>query len=101
MDKLKKSVLIVAPHPDDETLGCGGTICRLVEDGWSVHWLIATDMACSENYTSEQISTRQVEIEKVAGHYGFTSVSQLPFSPAKLDETPKRLLICEVIDLGY
>lgn len=99
VDKLEKSVLIVAPHPDDETLGCGGTICRLVEDGWLVHWLIVTDMACSENYTADQICTRQTEIEKVAGLYGFTSVSQLPFAPAKLDETPKRLLISEVIDV--
>ncbi|MBX3244936.1 MAG: PIG-L family deacetylase [Acidobacteria bacterium] len=31
-----KNALIIAPHPDDETLGAGGTIKRLSENGWDV-----------------------------------------------------------------
>lgn len=32
----KKKALIIAPHPDDETLGAGGTIKRLADAGWEV-----------------------------------------------------------------
>lgn len=37
-----QQVLVVAAHPDDETLGCGGTIARLVADGVDVHVLAVT-----------------------------------------------------------
>ena len=36
-------VLVVAPHPDDESLGCGGTIALLRERGFAVHVLFVSD----------------------------------------------------------
>ena len=36
-------VLIVAPHPDDETLGCGGLIARRVDEGRRVVVVVLTD----------------------------------------------------------
>ena len=38
-----KSALVVAAHPDDEVLGCGGTIARLSHEGWKVHVLILAE----------------------------------------------------------
>ncbi len=35
-------VLIIAPHADDEVLGCGGTIARYVDNGDDVHVLVTT-----------------------------------------------------------
>lgn len=37
------SVLIIAAHPDDEVLGCGGTIARLVARGTTVHVAFLAD----------------------------------------------------------
>ena len=39
---MSQSVLVVAPHPDDEVLGCGGTIARHADAGDQVHVLIMT-----------------------------------------------------------
>lgn len=33
----KQTILIVAAHPDDEILGCGGTMSRLVQEGHNIH----------------------------------------------------------------
>lgn len=41
--KMNKQILIIAAHPDDEVLGCGGTIARHVTDGDSVYILFLGD----------------------------------------------------------
>ena len=35
-------VMVVSPHPDDETLGAGGTILRMMAEGHKVYWLNVT-----------------------------------------------------------
>jgi hypothetical protein len=39
-----KKVLFIAVHPDDETLGCGGTILKHKKNGDEVYWLILTSI---------------------------------------------------------
>lgn len=83
---MSKKVLVVAPHPDDETLGCGGTLLKHNASGDSLHWLIATTMSTDVGFTQSQITQRDKEIEQVGQHYQFDSVTQLPFLPAQLDQ---------------
>ena len=78
-------ILVVSPHADDESLGCGGSILRHVKQGDSVHWLLATDMAKSSLYSVEQVEARNHEIEQVRRSYNFDSFNQLGFTPAALD----------------
>jgi LmbE family N-acetylglucosaminyl deacetylase len=40
-------VLVIAPHPDDETLGCGGTVSLFSSEGVRVHVAIISDGAAS------------------------------------------------------
>ncbi len=83
-----KKILVIAPHPDDETLGCGGTLLRHRTAGDHVYWLIATKLARDVGYTSKQILKRKKEICSVASRYGFKEYFQLGFRTTRLDSIP-------------
>ena len=40
LKKMLKNILIVVAHPDDEVLGCGGTVARLNKEGHTIYTLI-------------------------------------------------------------
>lgn len=40
---LNKKVIVFAPHPDDETYGCGGTIAKRISEGHEVIVVVMTD----------------------------------------------------------
>jgi len=42
-----KDCLVIAPHPDDESLGCGGLISNLCKSGINVHVIFTTDGSMS------------------------------------------------------
>lgn len=86
-------VLVVAPHPDDETLGCGGTLLRHGAEGDQVHWLIVTAMTTEAGFSAERIAGRQKEIEAVAAHYHFSGVHELGLSTTRLDSIPKAEIV--------
>jgi LmbE family N-acetylglucosaminyl deacetylase len=85
------NILVVAPHPDDETLGCGGTLLRMAAQGANINWLIVTSM--TERYSDEQRKGRADTIEKVSAAYSFDSVHQLNKPAAELDMLPMSELI--------
>ena len=89
-----KEILVISPHPDDETLGCGGTLLGHRDKGDKIHWLIVTEINTRLGYSPEQVDRRCAEIEQVAARYGFSSVHKLNLSTTKLDSIP----IGEIID---
>lgn len=66
--------LVFAPHPDDETLGCGATIVRKRDSGTEVFVVIAADGKLSHNskiITPEQLSEiRRAETLRACGVLG-------------------------------
>ena len=91
-----KSVLVIAPHADDETLGCGGTLLRHKIEGDDIHWLLLTTMSVEAGYGPKQISSRREQIEMVAGAYGFKSTSYLGYAPASLDRISHSDLVAAI-----
>jgi len=39
----KRRIIVFAPHPDDETWGCGGTIAKKLREGYKVLIVVMTD----------------------------------------------------------
>lgn len=94
-----KTVLVVAPHADDETLGCGGTILKLVNQGYKVHWLLVTEMTLESGFSDEQIQARKTEIKLVSSVYGFAATHQLKLPSAKLETLSKSEVIGPISDV--
>lgn len=88
--------VVIAPHPDDETLGCGGTLLRARARGIDVHWVIVTEIPPGESVAGLSRSTRDREICQVAEAYGFASTRRLGFSTLTLDTVPLRDIIDSV-----
>ena len=80
--------LIVAPHPDDEFLGCGGTILRRKAEGAEVAWLIVTDMSGQFMATPQRVDERDSEISRIAELVGFNNIFNLRFPTTQLDKFP-------------
>lgn len=90
---LSRTVLVVAPHADDETLGCGGTICHHIERGDAVHWLLVTDIPKDRTIGKTSADAREEEISQVALYYAFAKTHRLQFPTAELDALPLTELI--------
>lgn len=88
-------VLAIAPHPDDETLGCGGTLLKHKSAGDDLHWLIVT-RAYEPEWSADSLRIKEGEIQAVADAYGFTKVLRTNFPTAKLDTLAQVDLIGEL-----
>lgn len=70
---LRRSAIVFAPHPDDETLGCGGTILRKRAAGARVRIVFLTN-GCSSHTawlpTEELTARRRREARAAAGELG-------------------------------
>lgn len=86
-------VMVVAPHPDDETIACGGTLQRHRSKGDEIYWIIVTEMRIDLGFTEEQMNIRQDQIREVSEFYGFVQTVELGFPTTELDKVPRNDLV--------
>ena len=91
--------LVVAPHPDDETLGCGGTLLRRKNEGSKIAWLLVTRMSVNQGWSQSQIEARNQEIEKIQNFFDFDDVFKLEFDATQLDQLPISELVIAISDV--
>lgn len=76
--------LIIAPHPDDEVLGCGGTMARLADSEQEVHVLIVT-RGYEPAFSSTSVEQVRAELVKAHRILGVTQCHFLDLPAAALD----------------
>ena len=88
--------VVVAPHPDDEVLGTGGTLLRRKAEDETIAWLIVTGITGEMGWSEEKINQRAHEIKRVTELFGFDSVFELKFPTTQLDQVPMSDLVAAI-----
>ncbi len=102
---MSQCVLIVAAHPDDEVLGCGGTAARLARAGADVYSLILGEGATSRQGAGGTVSAtaevaRLGEQAAVAGRaLGVREVFRREFPDNRFDSLPRLDLVRAVEEI--
>tara|TARA_B100000242_G_scaffold117764_1_gene82316 strand:- start:9339 stop:9989 length:651 start_codon:yes stop_codon:yes gene_type:complete len=81
-----KKVLVVSVHPDDETIGCGGTILKYKSDGFEVACMYITD---GNKFQKRKIK----ELNKL---YNFDNFYRLKFPEILLDDISLSVIIPKI-----
>lgn len=84
-----RNILVVSVHPDDETLGCGGTLLKHKANGDRIYWLIATRITKKDRSSRKQSREARETIDKVFRMYRFNGIHQLRIPTMKTDVVPK------------
>lgn len=89
-------VLVIAAHPDDETLGCGATMAKLAAAGREVHVVFVATGAAGrfadpDNHTriiADQVAALRQEAARAGKILGIASQTFLDFPDNRLDTVP-------------
>lgn len=92
------SILVLAAHPDDEVLGCGGTIARHVAAGDHVHVaILAQGLYSRGEPTADEVAGLHEAAERANKILGVQSLSLLDYPDNSMD-TVARLAVTQTIE---
>ncbi|MEQ8603701.1 MAG: PIG-L family deacetylase [Marivibrio sp.] len=87
-----KTVMVVAPHADDETLGAGGALCRLKQGGAELHWTLMTTPE-GAGYPADYVAAHAAQVDAVAAAYPFDGLHRLDYPASTLAAQPVGALV--------
>jgi LmbE family N-acetylglucosaminyl deacetylase len=90
--------IVIAPHPDDEVLGVGGTLLRRKAEGAKVAWLIVTSISVENGWQAEKVKQRADEIDRISALFDFDNVFELNFPTTQLDHLAMSDLVTGISD---
>lgn len=100
-EKRTLKILVVAPHPDDDLIGCGGSIAKHLKNGYEVFVAYVTygDAECSEFKSEEFTKIRKQETLEAASVIGLEEENLffLEEKPWRLNEERIRFKLLELI----
>jgi len=91
-----KKVIVISAHPDDETLGAGGTLLKHISNGDELYWIIVTSVSIDNRFTKSRVESRDLEIKKVAKALGCKKVFQMGYPTMSLSTSSLQTLIPEI-----
>lgn len=90
------NVLVISAHPDDETLGCGGTLLKHNDKGDKIFWLILTRANDKITSIPNIVDLQKQYVNEVARIYNFENFKQLSFLTTELDRYPLGEIILKI-----
>ena len=90
---MKNQILVIAPHMDDEVLGCGGTIRRHVLAGDVVSVCIVANRAYDHLYNPELINKEKEACRQAQNMLGYQNLTFLDLPDEKLDISQIEIII--------
>ena len=91
-------VLVFAPHPDDEILGCGGTMIKHIEAGDEVYVCIATK-GCMPLFSTESVNKTRSEALECHKSIGVKKTFFLDFPAAMMEKAERYEMNGKILDV--